>query len=214
MRFYFTSRLILLFSICLYSSAGLVERDSSQPTEIYQPPPIILLDQANLNSLQHQRAVLKKYLIGDNTQQAIVFRVSASAKNIWSVITNFKSYPTWIKEVKQTNIYRQDRNNYYVDFVISHWLLGKYRYSVWHYLSDNGWMRWQLDHSKTSDFAWSKGFWKVVAVPNETDTYDVYYSADLQFKKPRSQWLRRKIIRAGLKQASLWVKHEAEKLTQ
>lgn len=211
MRFYFSAQLVLFLAFSTYATTGLATQNRPQHFDIHQPPPLISLNKTDLNSLQNRRPVLKKYSLENNTQQFIVFRVSASAEKIWQTIVNFESYPEWVKGVEETKVYKQDQHNYYVAFVISHWLLGSYRYSVRHYFSDNGWMKWQLDQSKSSDFSRSRGFWQVIPVADESGAHDVFYSADLHFKKPKAKWLRTKIIKAGLKQASLWVKREAEK---
>lgn len=203
-------RLMVWLSMYFYAPYSLSANTYFQQSEIFQPPPTILLTKSDQALLQQARPVFKQFASDQDSQQVIVFRVSAPAKNIWQTITAYESYPRWVKGVDKIHIYKQDQNNYFVDFVISHWLLGTYKYSVWHYLSNDGWMKWQLDQNKPSDFSRSQGFWRVAPVAHEFGANDVYYSADLRFNPPKSNWLRRKIIKAGLKQASLWVKREAE----
>lgn len=180
---------------------------------IHIPPPIIDLTQKDRKHLRQGQRLLKTYQFKGEEKQLVVFRVRASQEQIWQTITNYQNYPEWVKGVKQTDVYKQDDENIYVDFEIGHWLLGKFRYSVRHFISEFSWIKWQLDESRYSDFALSEGYWRVVEANDETNSCDVFYSADVRFKKAKSESMRNRVIRAGLKQTSVWVTREAEKLS-
>ena len=185
--------------------------DLASLDNIYLQPPVIELNQKEQKKLRQRQRVLKKYTVNLQQRHVVVFRVNATQDQIWETITSYQSYPDWVKGVEYTNVYQQNENNYYVEFHLAHWLLGEFQYSVQHYLSADSWMKWQLDESKQSDFSFSVGFWQVVAAQDEPGMHDVFYSADLKFKKPKSQFTRKKVIRAGLKYTSIWVTREAEK---
>lgn len=214
-RTFYLSTIIYCTLLILTASALYAEPTSSTTATnfVYIPPPTIDLNQAEQNLLRRGKRVIKDYQDNLKTHKVVIFRVTASKQQIWQVITNYDSYPQWVKGVKYTNVYNQDAQNYYVEFVVGHWLLGKFNYFVWHYLADDSWMKWQLDKTKNSDFSISTGFWQVIEAPDEPGKHDVYYSADLTFKPPKSASIRRKAIHAGLKRTSIWVKREAEKLT-
>jgi len=72
-------------------------------------------------------------------------------------------------------------------------------------------MKWKLDRTKAADFSLSIGYWQVIEAVNEPGKHDVFYSADFHFTEPRSEYIRKKGIKAGLKQASVWLPREAQK---
>ena len=203
---------LTLLTIIFFSSLSSIAGTPSN--FVYIPPPKIELDAEDQATLNTNQRIFKEFQINDKKQKAVIFRVNASRAHIWQIITNYESYPQWARGVKHTHIYQQDSQNYYVEFTIGHWLLGKFKYNVWHYHPNDSWMKWQLDKNKESDFSVSTGFWQIVKVENTSATYDVYYSVDLEFKKPKSKSIREKAINAGLKRTSIWVKREAENLAK
>lgn len=201
--------------LLLITSAGATyaNEDFQQPSTnyLYTPPPNINLNKDELNQLQKGNRIYKQVNANGQPRQAVVFRIDASKQKIWKTILNYSAYPEWIKNVDHAQIYRQDDHHYYVNFLIGHWYLGKFHYSVKHYLSDDSWMKWQLDKDRHSDFSLSIGYWQVIKAANDEGKHDVVYSADIQFREPRSEFIRKRSIKAGLKQASIWLPREAEK---
>ena len=177
---------------------------------LYLPPPKVTLTYEDERQLEKGQYILKELSVKHEPTHFIIFRVQASEQDIWETITNYRAYPDWIKNVKKSDVYQNGDSHYYVEFVLSHWLLGKYTYFVKHYLSDNSWMKWTLDPSKQSDFSLSVGYWHVLPVKQDPNAFDVVYSADLRFQKAKSIFTRDRVIKAGLKQASVWVRREAE----
>lgn len=207
---------IIIYLIALLSIlASVTNADNAfikLPTNyLYVPPPTIELSEKERKRLKKGKRIYKQVTEKDQTQQVVIFRVDASKDKIWQTILNYSSYPDWIKNVDHTQLYREEDQHYYVDFLVGHWLLGKFRYSVVHYLSNDSWMKWRLDDKKPADFTLSIGYWKVIEASNDTGKHDVYYSANFQFREPRPEYIRKKGIKAGLKQASIWLPREAQK---
>ncbi|MEM8844297.1 MAG: hypothetical protein AAGB35_04560 [Pseudomonadota bacterium] len=177
---------------------------------LYLPPPKVTLTADDEYKLEKGHYILKEISVKHEPTHLIIFRVQASKQDIWKTITNYPAYPNYIKNVKKTNVYQHGDNHYYVEFGLSHWLLGKYTYFVKHYLSDDSWMKWTLDPSKQSDFSLSLGYWQVLPVKQNLNSFDIVYSADLRFQQAKSAFTRNRVIKAGLKQTSFWVRREAE----
>ena len=175
-------------------------------------PPPLTLSQADRTALRGGNAVFKSFNSADDNRTAIVFRVAAPTSIVWSVITDFDAYPQWIKMVKETEVYKREQHDIYVRFEISHWLLGRYTYYMRHFFPwrQKSWGVWQLDENQASDFTAAIGFWRVIPVVGNAEHSDVIYSADLRFKAAKPQWLRRFVVKRSLKQATRWVKQQAE----
>jgi hypothetical protein len=203
---------LLLILLVQCNSSHASEKIAHPPAyDLYTPPPKVELDNSDYKRLQHGKRVYKQVSYQDYTLPVIVFRVGASKDKIWQTILNYHAYPDWIKNVDHAQIYRKEDEHYYVNFLVGHWLIGKIHYSVKHYLSKDNWMKWELDPGRTSDFSYSTGYWQVIEADDEVGKFDVFYAADFQFKEARSEFIRNKAIKAGLKQASIWLPREAEK---
>lgn len=203
---------ILLIVILICNTSHASETITKLPANyLYTPPPKVTLDSNDKKRLEKGKRVYKQVSHQGNTLPVVIFRVNASKNKIWQTILNYDAYPDWIKNVDHAQIYRQKDQYYYVNFLIGHWLLGKFHYSVKHYLSEDNWMKWELDSTRSSDFSLSTGYWQVIEAVNDVGKNDVIYSADFQFKETRKEFIRKNAIKAGLKQASIWLPREAEK---
>lgn len=203
---------LLILALILFSKNYANETIAQTPAnDLYTSPPVISLDSNDNKRLKKGKPLYKQIVHKGHTQNIVVFRIDASKEKIWQTILNYSAYSDWIKNVDHAQIYRQEDRHYYVNFLISHWLLGTFHYSIKHYLSEHNWMKWQLDKARTSDFSLSIGYWQVIEAENEAGKNDVFYSADFQFREPRTEFIRKKAIKAGLKQASIWLPREAEK---
>ncbi len=171
-------------------------------------PPEIDLNHEEEKVLNSNKSIFKTITTDNGKQAVIVFKVNAKPETIWSVIKNYPQYKSWIKSVKESEIYKLEENNIYVKFKIKHWLLGKYQYFINHTFSKQGnWATWTLDQNQQSDFLSSVGFWRVYEI--EDQSY-VAYSANILFKKKKSTFTRTRAIKSSLKQASKWVKIHSE----
>ena len=177
-----------------------------------KPPEISLSKQEQL-SLNNHKSIFKTISTQNGEQLVIVFKVDATPEKIWSTIKNYSQYKNWIKNVKESEIYKTEENNIYVRFRIKHWALGKYQYFVNHTFSKpkGNWATWTLDENKQSDFLSSVGFWSVYKIENKYEQSYVFYSADILFKKKKSKFIQTRAIKSSLKQASNWLKIQSEK---
>jgi hypothetical protein len=71
-------------------------------------------------------------------------------------------------------------------------------------------MVWSLDYEKTSDFDDVAGHWHVAEHPSKPSHTRVFYSCDVQMKGNLPKPIINYIGKAALKQATSWVKKEAE----
>lgn len=203
--------LISLLSIYQPIAANEANHTHASASYLISPPPVVKLDDKDHARLKKGKRIYKSVRLQGLDQTVVVFRVNASKNKIWQTILDYPSYPDWIKDMDHAQIYRQEDQYYYVNFLIGHWLLGKFHYSVKHYLSGNGWMKWHLNDSRTSDFSFATGFWRVMSAVNENDKNDVFYAANFKFKEHKSEFIRKRALKAGLKETSIWLPREAEK---
>lgn len=176
-------------------------------------PPEINISTADNESLQLGKLIYKSFDTPNGKQLAVVFKVNASPIEVWNTVKSYSNYPTWVKNVKEAEIYKQEDEEIYVRFILKHWYLGKYQYYVKHHFSkaNQNWATWELDDEYESDFSSSIGFWRVYPVNNESSQSYVTYSADILFKNKKSEFVRARAIKSSLKQASRWVKKQSEK---
>ncbi len=178
-------------------------------------PPEVVLDEHELKSLAKGQAVFKKLNLENTKRGLAVFRVNADTQTIWSVIKDFKSYPQWIEYIDETEIYKQEAENIYVKFVASGLLGDIVWYIVHNYPQDitrneRDWGTWKLDYNNRSDINGSVGFWRVVPVVDDPKKSDVIYSVDLRLKGFFVSLFEASLITSGLKDATQWVKVQAE----
>lgn len=175
-------------------------------------PPEIVVSEQERQTLEEGRPVYKKIDIAGARRGIALFRVNASANVIWSVISDFASYPAWVADIDETEIYRRDDGLVYVRFVANHWFAGQ---TVWYAqhdypTGDRNWGTWQLDYTRRSDLDDSVGFWRVLPVEGAAGASDVIYSADLKLKGWIPGFIESSVITKGLKEATAWVKEQAE----
>lgn len=198
----------------LYNAVAIQQRH--EHNGILQPydaaPPEIVLDQGDEQLLEKGGAVSKQLNIPQGKRGVIVIRVNAPAEVIWPVISDFDSYPEWIKSMQTTEIYRREDNHIFVKFVAKHWLAGRVTWYVDHDYprGDRDWGTWKLDYSYRSDLDDSVGFWRVKPVTGQAEKSDVIYSADLRLKGWVPAFVESAIIKKELKAATQWVKEQSE----
>jgi ribosome-associated toxin RatA of RatAB toxin-antitoxin module len=192
------------------------DESHSQLQPLTGPPPAITLSPSEQARFDSGQAVFKTTILADAKRAAAIFKVNASPGKIWAIIRNFQSYPKWIDGVMKTDIYHQSDNLLSVRFEANHWLLGttvwyaEHDYPQLHEINQRNWGSWVLDTAKDSDFEDLVGFWQVKAMANKPNISQVIYSVDLRFKGKFANLFRRSAIRKTLKQATQWVKVQAE----
>jgi len=184
-----------------------------------EAPKITALSPEEQEKLAGFKPIYKKWTVDRRRRGLAIFRVAASKTTIWSVIRDFDSYPLWIKDVKETEVYRRERGDIYVSFEASHWLLGKTRWYVRHQfppanfteaqLAMNNWGSWTLDYDHRSDFNDSVGFWQIVPVVGQPDLHDVIYSVDLSLSRSPA-FIKNRVVKRGLRTATQWLREQAE----
>lgn len=185
-------------------------------TPYTQIPETIELSKRDHKQLNKGKAVFKKQLIGDEKRAVVLFKVKANQNLIWSVIKDFANYPLWIEDIKSTKLYKQEAGVLYVRFDAENKYAGKTSWFAKHdYPIDNeGWGSWTLDYDHLSDLDDSVGYWQVIPDAVDPASSLVTYSATLKLKSKAPSFIVSIIVKARLKQATLWVREEAEQRMQ
>lgn len=208
--------LVLHFFLCLDVFAQKTRHDhNGMLTPYIGEPPQVQLTEREKKELEKEIPVYKKIDIKGAKRGIAIFRVSASANTIWSVIRNFDLYPKWVSDIDETEIYRREGSYIYVRFVADNWLAGETNWYARHdYPIDNrNWGTWTLDYDYRSDLDDSVGFWRVIPVQGEIMKCNVIYSADLKLKGWVPSFIESSVVKRGLKQATQWVKEQSEQLS-
>ena len=178
-----------------------------------EPPEVSLTDKQQARVAQN-RPVYSFHQLAGARRGVVVFKVEAPPSVVWSVIRDFKSYPSWIDELGSTHIYKRQNEHTYVEFKARHWLMGDTRWFARHDYpapdSTRTWGSWTLDYARRSDIDDTVGFWRVQAVPGEAGSSIVTYSTDVQFSIWLPRLVRNRVVRRGLRQATEWVKQQVE----
>ena len=98
--------------------------DDRASTRPISEPPTLVLSQDEQAKLAREKVVYQHVDTVEGKRSAVVFRVNAPAAIIWSVITDFDSYPGWVKGVKDVEVYKIENDDIYVRFRIGHCGLG------------------------------------------------------------------------------------------
>lgn len=178
-----------------------------------QPPPPIPLTAADKAALEKGEPVMKTLEGDSGGRGAAVFRVNAPADVVWSVIGDFPSYPKWIDNVEETEVYKKTPSTKDVRFELSS--LGfSVEYFIHHMYGkagDTHWCTWTLDYGRNSDLDDSVGYWRVTPVEGKPGQTQVEYSVDLKVKGWVPGFIRSLLVDKGLKEATQWVKIQSEK---
>jgi carbon monoxide dehydrogenase subunit G len=148
----------------------------------------------------------------DINRGTAIFDVTASRETVWEVITSFQDYPEWIKEMSATEIYLSEGRNILVDFTLSVYMVDVQYYIKHDYQPEKGSMTWTLDYSRKSDLDDSAGYWLVYPSPVDTAKTRVEYSVDLRIGPTIPSFIETILADKGIKNATKWVKKNAEKL--
>lgn len=175
-------------------------------------PKEVPLSDAEKKTISAGTPIYKQTGEGSGGHGVAVFKVNASPKNVWKVISDFKKYPKWINHLTKAEIYKQEGDKIFVEFTISALFTTTTYYIEHNYpMEKKGWGTWTLDYSRLSDLDESIGFWRVNPVEGNPHQAIVFYSVDVHMKGIASL-IKGLLERKGLREATQWVKIEAEKL--
>jgi hypothetical protein len=175
-------------------------------------PPVPSLTSDDLATLESGKPVLKQSKTDEGSGKGVAVQdIHASADTIWSKITSYSNYPTWVDGVYECEVYGQSTGIYDVRFVIGAMMI-KEEYYVHHtYKPADGYMTWHLDYSRQSDLDDTVGFWRVMPLDDKPGWTRVYYSVQVKVGGWVPGWVEDSLSKSGLTKATEWVKRESEK---
>ena len=176
-------------------------------------PNLPSLSDRDMKRLRQGKVLTKKQLVKDSKRALVVFRVAADSATIWSVIRDFAFYPDWINDIKSTRVYREEDGVIYVRFDAENKYSGPSSWFARHdypRANEREWGTWTLDYEQRSDLDDSVGYWRVIPVEDEPGQSIVIYSATLKLKAKVPGFIVGIIVKARLKQATVWVKEQSE----
>lgn len=205
--------LLMLLTLALPALAA----DATKPHDhkgVLKPYPEkfepVSLSEAEKKEVASGKPVFKK-TEGDTGGRGIaIFQVNASPDVVWGVLKSFESYPKWIKNVDEIEVYRKQGENIDVRFKISAVGMSVEYFIAHQFREANKYATWTLDYGRQSDLGDSVGFWKVDPVEGNPDASLVTYSVDIQLKSWLPGFVRRILVDNGLKDATSWVKKVSE----
>ena len=113
--------------------------------------------------------------------------VRASPKELWSVITNFDSFPLFMPRLISSHNYKSTKNQVFIEFSIK--VMWKtITYHIEHRLDPANYsLTWNLDKNEDNDIADTQGYWKFYPLENGTSL--VVYSVLVDTGHSMPQWL-------------------------
>ncbi|NOY27211.1 MAG: hypothetical protein GXP62_15185 [Oligoflexia bacterium] len=156
------------------------------------------------------KAVRKQVKYQGGGRGVSVMDVHGSSEQVWAVIDDFSSYPDWIDDLDECEVYGRTEHQVLVRFKLR--VLGR---DVEYFIDHNrrpdlGYMTWQLDYSRDSDIDDSTGYWLVYAAPGHPGYTRVEYSVDLRVKGWVPAFVEDMLANKGLDKATSWVKVQVE----
>lgn len=174
-------------------------------------PPEVDLSSDESAKVHSGQAIYKQFEYDGGGRAVAVFRVNASAKKVWHVISDFSKFVGRVEKVEKAEVYKREGDKIYVAFTLNLGLFGgTWTYYIEHNypMDKEGWGTWKLDYSRSSDLDDSVGFWRVNQIsPTESI---VTYSVEIRVGGVLG-FLRNIIVDKGLQEATQWVKVYAEK---
>jgi hypothetical protein len=174
------------------------------------PPTPAPLDADQLRALAQGETILTT-LEGDRGGRGIAIQdIRATSDLVWNRIAAFDEYPGMVDYVVECEPYLANESDLRVRFVLK--ILGfRYEYYIRHdFRPDRGYITWTLDYARESDLDDSVGYWAVQSHPEDPGQSRVFYSIDMRTRGWMPGIVRRMIARQGLRDATGWVKREAE----
>jgi hypothetical protein len=175
-----------------------------------RPPKPLVLSAAEQATLAKGAPVMRQAEGEGGGRGLAVFVVDAPPDLVWSTIQEFKSYPRWIPEVKQCDVYRKNGGKTGVHFQIKSFPITIDYYIAHDFDLAGRWGTWTLDYSRQSDLDDSVGFWRVSEIEGQPGRARVEYSVDIALKGFVPGFIRDILVDNGLKAATSWVKVQSE----
>jgi hypothetical protein len=206
---------VLFALFCMTANVEAADPNSPHPhtgvsTKFSNPTPTALTgEQTQL--LMSGKAV-RRQVQGDSGGRGIaIMDVKASPDKIWTVISDFSSYPNWIDDLEKTSVYGGSASTgHKVEFNLSVFGLD-ITYYINHTLhAEKGYMSWELDYKRESDIDDSTGYWLVYPAPDRPGYTRVEYTVDLRLKGWVPGVVENMLAKKGLVLATSWVKKQAE----
>ena len=169
------------------------------------------LTEVDLAKLKTGEPVRKQSKTNGGGRGIAIMDIAADEKTVWSVINDFPSYPKWIDQLAECEIYNKKDNHIFTRFVISMAIFKIEYYIDHHYVPEKGYMTWHLDYSRTSDLDDSTGYWLTYPSPEDPTKTRLEYSIDLRTPSGIPKWIENKLAVQGLEDGTKWVKKQSEK---
>lgn len=182
---------------------GIVKAYTGAPA----PVPLTAEDEAKLAAGQ---LVMKQSQAGNGGHAVAFMDIGAPPPRVWSKITNYAMYPTWVDNVEKCEVYQRDGSRILVRFVLSVMGIGVEYFIRHDYRPDQGYLTWTLDYTRQSDLDDSVGYWRVTPHPGDPERTRLEYSVDIRFKGWIPGFVQNYLSTKGLTTAVAWVKKQSE----
>lgn len=172
-------------------------------------PPV--LSPAEREALARGEVLLRPMEGRSDGRRMVVFTVDAPPERVWSVVSRFEAFPTYIDEVKKVAILERGADGTVVAFTVSQ--MGfTLTYYVRHRYDDAARVgTWTLDYGKESDLDDSVGFWRVTPLPGDATRSLVEHSTHVKLKAALPSFLADWIQGNSLKSTGDWVRRHTKR---
>ncbi len=177
-------------------------------------PPAVMLEPAQLRDLERGRSVLVQTEGRSGGRGAAIQDIEAPVEGVWDRILDFADYPRMVDPLLESSIYRESEDEIFVRMVLKVMTL-RYEYYIHHVVHplEEGrgrYLTWTLDYDRESDLDDSVGYWYATPHPDKPGWTRLYYSVDMRTRGWMPDFVRNMIAAKGLRDATSWVKREAE----
>lgn len=209
-------RLLLLVATLCSTVALAADADSPHPhqgvVDAYDgAPPKVELSDDDLATLGRGEAVRKQVQYGSSGGRGVaVMDIDSPPKYVWAKIGDYASYPDWIDNLNECEMYAKDGSNVYVRFEASMMGIGAEWFIHHIYNVPAGYVTWTLDYDRKSDLDDSVGYWRVTELQSDPPKTRVEYSVDVRVASWIPGALEDTLAKKGLVTATSWVKKQAE----
>lgn len=204
------SPLLVLTVAALAADAGKPHRHQGIVAAYKGAPPAVTLAAEESAKLDAGEMVLKQVRSGNGGTGVAFMDIAATPETIWSRITNYAMYPTWVENVAACEVYRREGQNIWTRFVLDPFGM-EIEYFIKHtYNPAEGWLTWTLDYTRQSDLDESVGYWRVTPITKSPPRTRLEYSVVVRYEGWVPQFVQDSISKKGLTNAVSWVKKRSE----
>lgn len=202
--------LFLLAGSAWAADAAVPHEHTGLVTPYTGAPPAVSLSAEDLATLQAGKMVMKQVQRG-NGGHAVAFQdIHAAPTTIWSKITNYGMYSSWVNGVKSCSVYKRDGSKIFAQFDLSVMGIGVTYFIKHDYQPASNYLTWTLDYSRQSDLDDSVGYWRLTPLSANPPLTRLEYSVDIRFKGWIPGFVQDFIANKGLSDAVGWVKKQSE----